>query len=439
MAKVYFDKGFKPEDLEDGVEFEVDHEGRQNSDSSEDEDESFYDERFEHFKGEIGVKSKDLLVPFKELKEQMTPVTEDSGVMKQLIKWGVGVIIPDKSVVIVHYDAFLENQKNPFDSTRLRNRPYKFLLGDGAIIPGLDFAMKTMKKEEISKFLVSSEYGYGKMGCPPRIPGNAQILYVVEILNFYDSKDAVDFEEMAPEDQKKASFEKITSVFHCENQMGNELFRNEHYKPAIARYRRMVKLLEDVSVSNGEEDEKRKEYLLKLYLNLSACYLNIRNSSKAFIYADLALKTDGNNPKALYRMGYALFIADDFDRARYYLNRAKQYKPYEKNINKVLMDVEKKHKQHREWENMFYKKMFSLDIVKEKTVVPEPSSVREFRNVLEQEFKKFIESEQKELRISPGYTDEQVEIVKDLAREHNLAFVSKIQNDTKVIKVAKKP
>ena len=43
----------------------------------------------------------------------------------------------------------------------------------GEVIPGLEVAVKSMKRTERSQFLVSSEYGFGKLGCPPRIPPNA--------------------------------------------------------------------------------------------------------------------------------------------------------------------------------------------------------------------------------------------------------------------------
>ena len=43
----------------------------------------------------------------------------------------------------------------------------------GDVIAGLELAISSMKVGELSKFLVTPEYGYGKFGCPPRIPGSA--------------------------------------------------------------------------------------------------------------------------------------------------------------------------------------------------------------------------------------------------------------------------
>ncbi|GFQ89293.1 peptidylprolyl isomerase [Trichonephila clavata] len=91
-------------------------------------------------------------------------------------------VIPDKSVVFVHYDAYLDDQKEPFDSTRLRKKPFKFLLGDGNLIPGLEMGIKTMKKGELS-----------------RNNGSSKLCFWLP----------VEFEEMSLEAQKQASFEKM--------------------------------------------------------------------------------------------------------------------------------------------------------------------------------------------------------------------------------------
>jgi hypothetical protein len=37
------------------------------------------------------------------------------------------------------------------------------------VIPGLEVAIKSMKKKEKSDYLFGPEYAYGAMGCPPRL------------------------------------------------------------------------------------------------------------------------------------------------------------------------------------------------------------------------------------------------------------------------------
>ena len=41
------------------------------------------------------------------------------------------------------------------------------------VIPGWEIAVKSMRRNERSQFLISPEYAFGEMGCPPRIPPNA--------------------------------------------------------------------------------------------------------------------------------------------------------------------------------------------------------------------------------------------------------------------------
>ena len=43
----------------------------------------------------------------------------------------------------------------------------------GEVIPGWEVAVKSMRRNERSQFLISPDYAFGKIGCPPRIPPNA--------------------------------------------------------------------------------------------------------------------------------------------------------------------------------------------------------------------------------------------------------------------------
>ena len=40
----------------------------------------------------------------------------------------------------------------------------------------------SMKRGEKADLLIKSEYAYGKMGSPPKIPGDATLLFTVELL-----------------------------------------------------------------------------------------------------------------------------------------------------------------------------------------------------------------------------------------------------------------
>lgn len=85
---------------------------------------------------------------------------------------GVGTKVPDDGaiVVYVHYAAYVELAEYPFDVTRLRHKkPLRLKLGTQEIIPGLEIAIRSMKKQEKAKFLIHPDVAY-KEGAPPRIP-----------------------------------------------------------------------------------------------------------------------------------------------------------------------------------------------------------------------------------------------------------------------------
>ena len=47
------------------------------------------------------------------------------------------------------------------------------LVSTEEVIPGWEVAVKSMRRNERSQFLIAPDYAFGPMGCPPRIPPNA--------------------------------------------------------------------------------------------------------------------------------------------------------------------------------------------------------------------------------------------------------------------------
>eukprot|EP00058_Branchiostoma_floridae_P009368 XP_002594856.1 hypothetical protein BRAFLDRAFT_86023 [Branchiostoma floridae] len=134
--------------------------------------------------------------PFERLSVKMESLCGDRGVVKKVVKQGVGDVVPAGAYVRVHYNGYLEYSDEPFDSSRLRNEELRFRLATGSVVPGMEIAISSMRKGERSRFLVQPNYGYGKFGCPPRIPGNATILYEIEMLNFVDRSTAEEFNSL---------------------------------------------------------------------------------------------------------------------------------------------------------------------------------------------------------------------------------------------------
>ncbi|XMB50499.1 FKBP-type peptidyl-prolyl cis-trans isomerase [Pseudomonas fluorescens] len=87
--------------------------------------------------------------------------------------------------VSVHYTGWLwENgiQGAKFDSSRDRNGPLVFVLGEGQVIRGWDEGMRGMKVGGRRRLIIPADLGYGARGAGGVIPPNATLCFDVELL-----------------------------------------------------------------------------------------------------------------------------------------------------------------------------------------------------------------------------------------------------------------
>ncbi|KAL3856937.1 hypothetical protein ACJMK2_011643 [Sinanodonta woodiana] len=302
--------------------------------------------------------------PFEQMCRKMEDVcpNKDGGVMKKLLQPGSGCVVPAGSVVRVHYNGFLEYNDEPYDSSRLRNQPHKFRLGEGEVIDGWDYAVSTMKKGELSRFIIKPLYAYGSYGCPPRIPENATIMYEIELLSFVEHAGVDDFFSMTEEEKRNVDFEDIKKVYKAETKEGHQFFDSQQLPRAFNKYRKAAKILEDCRLKNEKEEKEQQSLLLKLYLNMAVCCVKLNHSGQAITYSRKALQIERDSAKALYLMGKALHQKCEFDEARDYYKRAQKWKPQDQDINAQLEKLEKDMARFHLVEKKMYAKMFSKPV-----------------------------------------------------------------------------
>lgn len=83
--------------------------------------------------------------------------------------------------VSVHYTGWLVNNKK-FDSSLDRGQPFDVTLGQGGVIKGWDQGIPGMKVGGKRKLIIPPNLAYGETGQPPTIPGNATLIFQVELL-----------------------------------------------------------------------------------------------------------------------------------------------------------------------------------------------------------------------------------------------------------------
>ncbi|XP_003731211.1 peptidyl-prolyl cis-trans isomerase FKBP1A [Strongylocentrotus purpuratus] len=104
------------------------------------------------------------------------------GVEVETISQGDGVTRPKKGqICVIHYVGKLTSSGKVFDQSIVR-QPLKFTLGMGEVVKGMDEGIAQMSVGEKANLKCSPDYGYGAMGYPGVIPGNAELTFEVELL-----------------------------------------------------------------------------------------------------------------------------------------------------------------------------------------------------------------------------------------------------------------
>jgi FKBP-type peptidyl-prolyl cis-trans isomerase len=99
---------------------------------------------------------------------------------------GTGPAAKTGDTVKVHYTGTLLDGKK-FDSSRDRNEPFEFTLGQGMVIKGWDEGVVGMKKGGKRKLTIPADKAYGKPGRPPTIPPDSPLIFDVELVEIVGS------------------------------------------------------------------------------------------------------------------------------------------------------------------------------------------------------------------------------------------------------------
>ena len=111
----------------------------------------------------------------------MSTTTTESGLQIDEITVGNGESAVAGQFVSVHYTGWLTNGSK-FDSSKDRNEPFEFPLGQRNVIAGWDEGVQGMRVGGVRKLTIPPHLGYGARGAGGVIPPNATLVFEVELL-----------------------------------------------------------------------------------------------------------------------------------------------------------------------------------------------------------------------------------------------------------------
>lgn len=155
--------------------------------------------------------------------------------------------------VVVHYTGFLEDGTQ-FDSSHTKDDGFKFIIGVDHVIKGWDIGVMDMQIGEKADLIIEPEYGYGKIGNPPKIPGDAKLIFTIELLSAHERRPT----KWMMNDEERV---KVTLKL---KEDGGIKFKNQEFKEAEGLYREAISHLDSVQNDNTEIKNLRKTILVNI-------------------------------------------------------------------------------------------------------------------------------------------------------------------------------
>jgi FKBP-type peptidyl-prolyl cis-trans isomerase len=120
-------------------------------------------------------------------------------------------------IATVKYACYVSGNPNPF--SRSTSKAQKMMIGDGAMIPGFEQAIRSMRVgERCMVQITDAALGYGSTGVPPVVPANALLDLDLEILDAQPATANIDFDRLAEADNTPRTATDIAAAFAIRNQ-----------------------------------------------------------------------------------------------------------------------------------------------------------------------------------------------------------------------------
>ncbi|CAL9107379.1 unnamed protein product [Musa textilis] len=276
-------------------------------------------------------------------------VTGDMKVLKKILRAGEGVRTPNSGeTVCVRYAAMLKDGTT-FENVGFDGASFQFIIDEEQVIAGLDRAVSTMLKGELSELTIEPEYGFGNDEAKRDvtiIPSSSTLIYV-ELLDFTKEKDIWEM----------TGLEKIQAAEGTKSS-GNDLFKNGKYERAAKKYDKAARYIDGDGTFEDNEEKLVKSLRISCWLNSAACCLKLKDFQGAIRLCSQVLDNEFCNVKALYRRAHAYIEAADLDLAKLDVQKALELDPKNKEVKTLQMTLKQLQAEKNRRDAKLYANMF---------------------------------------------------------------------------------
>jgi peptidylprolyl isomerase len=226
----------------------------------------------------------------------------------------------------------LHSDGSKFDSSRDRNKTFKFTIGKGQVIKAWDEGFASMKVGEKAILRARHDYAYGASGSPPKIPPKATLDFDVELIDYVEKPK--ERWEMSP-DERIAYANKMKAE-------GTDFFNKQSYELGAAKYEEAALFAVDEGVTGDEIPDDERPLYVSCWSNAAMCFIKLKDWPDAVRATNLVLELESEektNVKALYRRGLARMKLGLYKEAKVDLMDAYNIDSGNKDVRKALAQL----------------------------------------------------------------------------------------------------
>jgi len=281
---------------------------------------------------------------FSWIEEEDISENKDGGLLKKILTEGEGYEKPEEDAQVkVNYTLHRSN-----DEIVEQRSDFGFVIGNEQVIPGLDYAVRSMKKGEKARVIMKSQYVNDEKDSKRKVMIPNETLHaVVELVDIKKEKKAW---EMNTDEKFQASVKAKDE--------GNELYKQQKYQRAIKKYKKANQFIESDQGFTDEQKKNAKKLKLPNFLNLSACDLKLKDFISAKQNCNKALEIENGNVKALFRRGQALEELVEWEASMNDFKKVEELDPDNKEVKRAITQVKKKMAEQNKKDRNIYGGMF---------------------------------------------------------------------------------